>query len=167
MGSSGTANGMSALSDRVTEFLVEMGLAPEGPEQGPFMFRFGSTVVMVCLFEHGGDVYVRIASVLLKDFRPTLDLVTRILRLNTEVLLGAFLLFEDDTLSFSATLLGDDLSPTPFRKTVEYVARVSDEYDDELQAIAGGSRAEDILRDAEEAPTVDPTDPKGESPVMG
>lgn len=136
---------LQTLADRVTEFLVRMGLSPDGPDQGPFLFRFGSTVVMVSLFVQGSEAYVRIASIVLKDFRASLDLVTRLLRLNTEVLLGAFLLFEDDTLSFAATLLGDDLSETQFRKTLEYVAQVSDEYDDELMAIVGGRRAMDLV----------------------
>jgi len=136
---------VTPLLDRVSEFLVEMGLPPEGPENGPFFFRFGSTVVTVSLFTHGDDAYVRIASVLLRDFRPSLELITRILRLNTEVLFGAFLLFEDDTLAFAVTLPGVELTLSQFRGALAYVGSVSDEYDDELMAIAGGRRAMDLV----------------------
>jgi hypothetical protein len=100
---------------------------------------------MVSLFEDAEHTYVRFASAMLTGVRPQLELVMRILRLNTEVLFGAFLLFEDDTLSFTHTILGDRLDFEEFSHALEYVARVSDNHDEELQALAGGKRAEDIL----------------------
>ena len=108
-------------------------------------FTYGSTVVMVSLFEQGDATYCRFASIMLKDFEPTLELLQRVLRLNTEVLFGSFLLFEDGTLSFSATLLGNHLDHEEFERTLQYVAQVSDDYDDELQALVGGKRAIDVL----------------------
>ncbi|MFZ5481736.1 MAG: T3SS (YopN, CesT) and YbjN peptide-binding chaperone 1 [Myxococcota bacterium] len=133
------------LAGRVSDFLVRMDLDPDRNDEGIFMLRYGSTVVMVSLFEDDDHTYVRFASTMLTGVRPQLDLVMRILRLNTEVLFGAFLLFEDDTLSFTHTLLGDDLAFDEFVHTLTYVARVSDSHDEELQALAGGQRAEDIL----------------------
>ena len=56
-------------------------------------------------------------------------------------------MFEDNTLSFSATLLGNNLDFDEFERTLKYVAKVSDDYDDELQALGGGQRAEDVLRE--------------------
>lgn len=151
------------VSDRVTELLVELGLPPEGPEQGPYVFRYGSPVVMVSLFEQDACPWVRVTSVLLKDFRPNLQLVTRILRLNTEVLQGAFLLFEDDTLCFAVTLPGEDIPASHFRRALEYVARVSNETCRELQAIAGGLTVPDML--GEEAPEPVADDPGATDPV--
>jgi hypothetical protein len=124
-----------------------MDLAPNQAEDGLYLFKYGSTVVMISLFEEGVDTYVRFASIMLKDFEPTLEVVQRILRLNTEVLFGSFLLFEDNTLSFSATLLGNHLDFDEFERTLKYVAKVSDDYDDELQSLGGGQRAEDVLRE--------------------
>ncbi len=135
------------LEQRVEAYLAEMGLNPEQAEDGLYLFKYGSTVVMVSLFSEGESTYCRFASVMLKDFEPTLELLQRILRLNTEVLFGTFLLFEDNTLSFSVTLLGNHLDFNEFEGSLQYVAKVSDDYDDELQKIGGGKRAEDVLRE--------------------
>lgn len=139
---------MSILEDRVQSYLDEMGLPSVRSDDGLYLFKYGSTVVMVSLFDEGEDTFCRIASIMLKDFEPSLELLQRILRLNTEVLFGAFLLFEDNTLSFSATILGNNLDFDEFEKTLRYVAKVSDDYDDELQALGGGQRAADVLQDA-------------------
>ena len=140
-------NRIQILEERVNAYLGKMELAPEKAEAGLYLFKYGSTVVMISLFEQDDDTYVRFASIMLKDFEPTLELLQRILRLNTEVLFGSFLLFEDNTLSFSATLLGNNLDFDEFQQTLKYVAKVSDDYDDELQNLGGGQRAEDVLRD--------------------
>ncbi len=135
------------LAGIVQAYLAEMKLEPEKTENGLYLFKYGSTVVMISLFEDKEDSFCRFASIVLKDFQPTLQLLHRILRLNTEVLFGAFLLFEDNTLSFSATVLGNHLDFNEFEKTLRYVAKVSDDYDDILQNLGGGMRAHDILRD--------------------
>jgi hypothetical protein len=138
---------LQVLEERVKAYLAEMGLEPEQSEDGLYLFKYGSTVVMISLFEEAEDTFCRFASIMLKDFEPTLELLHRILRLNTEVLFGSFLLFEDNTLSFSSTLLGNHLDFDEFEKTLRYVAKVSDDYDDELQTLGGGKRAEDVLRE--------------------
>lgn len=133
------------LADRVSDFLVRMDIDPDRNGEGIFLLKYGSTVVMISLFDDGDHTFVRFASTLLSGARPQLELVMRLLRMNTEVLFGAFLLFEDDTVSFTHTLLGDGLTFEPFSHALEYVARVSDDHDEELQALAGGQRAEEIL----------------------
>ena len=135
----------SLLADRVCDFLVRMDIDPDRNTEGIFLLKYGSTVVMISIFEDGAHGYVRLASTLLAGARPQLELVMRLLRMNTEVLFGAFLLFEDDTVSFTHTLFGDTLGFEEFRHALEYVARVSDDHDEELQALAGGQRAEEIL----------------------
>jgi len=137
--------GVAELTDRIADFLLDIGLAPDRAGDGPFLLRYGSTVVMVQAFDAEGRPWVRIAAVVLTGFHPSLDLLLRILRLNTEVVTGAFQLLEDDTLSFSTTLPGDGLSPEAFALVLASVARVSDDLDDELQALAGGHRAVDVL----------------------
>lgn len=131
--------------DRIADFLVRMDIDPDRNEEGLFLLRCGSTVVVVHAFEDGTHTYVRMASTLLSGVRPQLELVMRIFRLNTEVLLGAFLLFEDDTLAFTHTLPADRLEFDTFSHVLRYVAKVSDDHDEELQALAGGQRAEDLL----------------------
>jgi hypothetical protein len=140
-------NRLQMLEERINAYLGEMALAPVQSEDGLYLFKYGSTVVMISLFEEADDTFVRFASIMLKDFEPSLELLQRILRLNTEVLFGSFLLFEDNTLSFSATLLGNHLDLDEFEKTLKYVAKVSDDYDDELQGLGGGQRAEDVLKE--------------------
>lgn len=140
-------NRLQILEERVEAYLGEMGLEPEQSEDGLYLFKYGSTVVMISLFEEDDDTFCRFASVMLKDFEPSLELLHRLLRLNTEVLFGSFLLFEDNTLSFSATLLGNHLDFDEFAKSLRYVAKVSDDYDDELQKMGGGMRAEDVLKE--------------------
>ena len=140
-------NRMQILEERVKTYLAEMELEPEQSDDGLYLFKYGSTVVMISLFEEDDQTFCRFASIMLKDFEPSLEILHRILRLNTEVLFGTFLLFEDNTLSFSATLLGNHLDFDEFEVTLRYVAKVSDDYDDELQNLGGGQRAEDVLRD--------------------
>lgn len=136
---------MDLLDERVRAWLGEMGLDPGPRRDGLYLFKYGSTVVMLSLFGEAEETYCRFASIVLKDFQPNLELLQRVLRLNTEVLFGCFLLFEDDTLSFSVTLLGNHLDADTFGKTLRYVAKVSDDWDDELQRLGGGVRASDLL----------------------
>ena len=139
------------LEERVKAYLAEMELDPARSDDGLYLFKYGSTVGMITLFEQDDETYCRFVAIVLKDFSPTLELLHRILRLNTEVLFGAFQLFEDGTLAFSATLLGNNLDFDEFEKTLRYTARVSDDYDDELQALGGGLRAEDVLHEDDDA----------------
>jgi hypothetical protein len=131
--------------ERLGDFLGRMDIDADRNEDGVHMVRFGSTVVLLHAFEDGTHTYVRVASTLLCGVRPQLELVMRIFRLNTEVRFGAFLLFEDDTLSFTHTLVADTLDFDTFAHVLRYVAQVSDDHDEELQALAGGLRAEDVL----------------------
>lgn len=136
---------LTLLADRVSDFLVRMDIDPDRNPEGIFLLKYGSTVVMISIFEDGTHTFVRLASTILAGARPQLELVMRLLRMNTEVLFGAFLLFEDDTVSFTHTLLGETLGYEEFAHALTYVARVSDDHDEELQAMAGGERAEEIL----------------------
>jgi hypothetical protein len=140
-------NRLKTLDEQVQSYLADMELKPTQSEDGLYLFKYGSTVVMISLFQEDEETFCRFASIMLKDFEPSLELLRTVLRLNTEVLFGAFLLFEDNTLSFSATLLGNDLDFNEFEKTLRYVAKVSDDYDDKLQVVGGGKRAEDVLAD--------------------
>ena len=131
----------------VESYLTRMGLPAHPSEDRVYIFRFGSTAVVITLFQddEGKHTFVRFSATTLSDFEPSLELVQEILRLNAEVLFGAFLLYPDNTLSFSATLLGDKLDYEEFETALEYVAQVSDDTDDLLQDLAGGHRAQDLL----------------------
>ena len=134
---------MQLLDAHVRAFLARMGLDTSSRDDGMYLFKYGSTSV-----RRVGQTFVRFASTLLTEVTPNVGLVRRILRFNAEVLFGSFLLFEDNTLSFSATLLGSNLDFDSFSFTLNYVAHISDDYDDRLQEIAGGRRALDIYGEA-------------------
>jgi hypothetical protein len=136
---------IDALAEQVTELLASYDPDVERDVDGLWSLRFGSTLVVISVLEDGDRPYVRMLSLLLHGVRPQLEWVTRLLRLNAEVLFGAFQLFEDDTLGFAHTLLASPLDPENFRHALSYVARVGDDHDEELQALAGGHRVEDLL----------------------
>ena len=139
---------MGGLAVKVSSYLSDMGLDPQPSDDGLFWFKYGSTVVMLRLFEHQGHTFVRFLATLLTDVDFTPALVDRVLELNIEVLFGTFLIFKEDrTLAFAVTLLGDKLDFEEFETALNYVARISDDYDDPLQALVGGKRAEDLLRE--------------------
>jgi hypothetical protein len=140
-----TLERLTVLDESVKAYMNEMGLDPQSSEDGLYLFKYGSTVVMLSMFKSGEDTFCRFVSIVLKDVEPTLELLHRILKLNTEVLFGSFILFDDNTLSFSATVLGNNLDFDEFATTLRYVASISDDYDDVLQDLAGGERAEDFL----------------------
>jgi hypothetical protein len=133
------------LAATVSTFLGQMGVECDRSDAGLWLLRYGSTVVMISLFEDHGHAFVRIGAPLLAEVEPRLELVTRLLRLNTEVVVGAFLLFEDHTLTFAHTILADELDFGVFEHGLRYVARVADDHDEELQSVAGGKRMEDLL----------------------
>jgi hypothetical protein len=136
------------LADRVTDLLLAMDLDVDRSAEGLWLVKQGSTVVVVSLVQDGDLSFVRMAALLLAGVRPELELVTRLMRLNAEVVLGAFQLFEDDTVAFTHTLLAEPLDAAAFTHALGYVARVGDDHDEELQALAGGRRAEDLLESA-------------------
>lgn len=136
---------LAAATQLVRDCLERLGIEPDRTDEGIFLLKYGSTVVMVSVFQDADHVFVRIASTMLVGVHTDVALLTRLLKLNTEVLYGAFLLFEDDTLSFAHTLLADDLDFDAFEHALYYVARVSDDHDEEIQALAGGARAEEVI----------------------
>ncbi len=136
---------LDALAERVDGYLLRLGVDGDVTAEGFWSLRFGSTVVMVSTLEADGHTYVRLASIVLIGAQTTLDLLTRILRLNNETLFGAFQLFDDQTVAFTHTLPGDKLEFEAFEAALRYVARVGDDHDEDLQALAGGERAEDAI----------------------
>jgi hypothetical protein len=143
---------LARVEERVRTYLTDMGLDATAPAGRPQTFKYGASVLMISVFEAGDDAWVRVAGVVLSDLEPSLELLQRLLRLNTEVLVGGFLLFEDNSLAYSATMLGDPLPFRAFQQTLLYVARVADTYTEELHALGGGRRARDLI-DAGAAPT--------------
>jgi hypothetical protein len=146
---------MTSLDATLQTYLAELGIEPARPvrhretidrrEAGPWLLRAGSTAITLSTFEDDAGTWCRIAAMVAREVSPSLVLLHRLLRLNAEVRLGAFLLFEDRTLAFACTLPGAGLSFDAFSSALRYVASVGDGLDDEVIAICGGYRAADLL----------------------
>ena len=65
---------MQSLKERVESYLSQMSLSSTASEPGLYTFRFGSTVVVISLFEQGTQTFCRFGSILLKDFEPVPEL---------------------------------------------------------------------------------------------
>lgn len=128
-------------------YLERMEFSAKPTEDGIYMLRYGTTAVVLRLIQDKVTLkrFLRFSAATLSDFDVTKVLLQEIIRLNNEVLFGAFRLFEDHTLSFSTTILADHLDFEEFETALTYVLRISDEYDDILQAMVGGNRAQDLL----------------------
>jgi hypothetical protein len=137
------------LTREVESFLQRMNLLAEGEQAHLKLLKFGSTVVMLSLAEKGEGASCQFTCIVLKECTPTPQLLEMILELNQDVLVGSFFLSQDDTLTYSATLPGEGLTFDDFEKTLNYVAKVADDYDDPLQEVAGGLRAQDLLEQTE------------------
>lgn len=135
------------LQARVQEWLERMEIETEPTEEGLTLVRFGSTVVCISTFENQGHPYLRLAAPMLVGLRPKIELLTRIFRLNTRVLLGAFQLFEDETLCFTHTMMAASLDFDTFSHALNYVGRVADDHDEAFQSLGGGERMEELLEE--------------------
>lgn len=135
---------LSALREQITDYLLQMDIDCE-PVGGVSCVRYGSTLVFVSCFEADNRAYVRLAATMLVGFRPKMELLSRLLRLNARVLFGSFQLFEDETLCFTHTLPAENLQFATFAHALNYVGRVADDHDESLQAVSGGARGEEVL----------------------
>ncbi len=72
------------------------------------------------------------------------ELMRFLLRKNAEIHLGGFGLLFDDTIVYSNSITGTHLDRNELIVLVASVAVISDHYDDEIVAIAGGKRASDV-----------------------
>ena len=126
---------------------ARMEMPAKATDDGIYMLRYGSTAVVIRLIQDTVTEkrFARFSATTLSDFDVTNVLLREVIRLNNEVLFGSFRLFEDHTLSFSTTILADHLDYEEFETSLTYVLRISDEYDDILQALVGGNRATDLL----------------------
>ena len=140
---------LHALAARIDEFLLRLGVDANPSDQGFWTLRFGSSMVVISTFEDDGTPFVRLARIVVTGARASLTLLTRLLRMNNEVLFGAFQLFDDDTVAFTHTLRAHDLRFDDFEATLLYLARVADDHDEELQTLAGGERTEELLEAAQ------------------
>ena len=140
---------IAELTRQVETFLQRMNLLEKGEQAHLKLLKFGSTVVMLSLAEKQAQACCQFTCIVLKECTPTPQLLEMIMELNQDVAVGSFFLSKDATLTYSSTLSGEGLTFEAFEKTLNYVAQVADDYDDPLQDIAGGLRAQDLLQHIE------------------
>lgn len=124
---------------RVRGFLQE--IYPDFVEfdDGTFTLQEGSATVSIIVRPwHVGDSAVEFTSQLVSGANVTAEVMRWLLQKNVELHFGALGLLFDDTIVYSQTLPGCDLSNKEFEATVRTVATIADHYDDEVVAMAGG-----------------------------
>lgn len=136
---------LEQLSASVDEWLLRLDADTDLTDEGFWSLRYGSTILILSVFEHEQRSYLRVLALIVSGAHPSLDVLLRLLKLNTEVLFGAFQLFDDNTVAFTHTLPGDGLTFEAFEAALTYAARVGDDHDEDIQALAGGNRGEDLL----------------------
>jgi hypothetical protein len=111
-----------------------------------FYLKYGSTVLEISIDPYEeDDAVIEVLAFCVQGVAPTFDLAQELLRLNSEVLLGAFSMVDSD-IFFSHSFLGRRLRPEQLIASLETVASVSDEYDEQLVEAYGGETALERLR---------------------
>lgn len=126
--------------ERVREFLNE--IYPDFVEfaDGTFTVQEGSATVSIIVRPwHEADAAVEFTSQLVSGATVSSDLMRWMLQKNVELHFGALGLLFDDTIVYSQTLPGCDLSRKEFEATIRTVATIADYYDDEIITMAGGT----------------------------
>ena len=111
-----------------------------------FYLKYGSTVLEISIepFEED-DAVIDILAFCVQGVEPSFELMQELLRLNSELPLGAFSLV-DKNIFFSHSFLGRRLMGEQLIASLNSVATISDEYDEKLVAKYGGETALDHMR---------------------
>jgi hypothetical protein len=115
-------------------------------EHCDFYLKYGSTVLEISIEPYEeDDAVIEVLAFCVQGVEPTFDLMQELLRLNAEVLLGGFSMDGRD-IFFSHSFLGRRLRPEQLIASLDTVASVSDEYDEQLVEAYGGETALERLR---------------------
>jgi hypothetical protein len=130
-------------------------------EHCDFYLKYGSTVLEISIEPYEtDDAVVEILAFCVQDVEPSFELMRELLQLNSEVALGAFSLVGRDVF-YSHSFLGRRLQAEQLIASLEIVATISDEYDEQIVQKYGGVTALDSLRRASRrspAPPLTPVD---------
>lgn len=138
---------LESVSEKVRSYLQE--IYPDFVEfdSGNYTMQEGSATISVTVRPwHERDIAVEFTSQLVSGANVTPELMKWLLEKNVELHFGAFGLLFDDTVVYSQTLPGCDLSRQEFESTVRTVATIADHYDDEIVAMSGGTMSADAAR---------------------
>ena len=115
-------------------------------EHCDFYLKYGSTVLEISIEPYQeDDAIVEILAFCVQDVEPSFELMRELLQINSEVSLGAFSVVGRDVF-FSHSFLGRRLQAEQLIASLEIVATISDEYDEQIVQKYGGVTALDSLR---------------------
>lgn len=115
-------------------------------EHCDFYLKYGSTVLEISIHPYQeDDAVIEILAFVVQGVEPSFEMMQELLRLNSEVVLGAFSMVGKD-IFFSHSFLGRRLQPEQLIASLDIVANVSDEYDEQIVAAFGGETAIERLR---------------------
>jgi hypothetical protein len=110
-----------------------------------FLIVEGSAVVQIVIRPwYDNDSVVDIFSFVVEGATMTPELTNFLLRKNATLHFGAFGLTFDNTVIFSYSLAGSNLDLNELKAALQTVATISDYYDDQIVALAGGRRGIDV-----------------------
>ena len=111
-----------------------------------FYLKYGSTVLEISIDAYEeDDAVISILAFCVQGVEPTFELMQELLRLNSDVRLGAFSMVDND-IFFSHSFLGRRLRPEQLIASLGIVASVSDLSGVKLAAKYGGETALERLR---------------------
>src|SRR5436305_9479922 len=115
-------------------------------EHCDFYLKYGSTVLEISIEPYQeDDAVIEVLAFCVQGVEPSFELMSELLKVNSEVPLGAFSMVGEHVF-FSHSFLGRRLRPEQLIASLQGVATISDEYDEKLVNAYGGETALDCLR---------------------
>jgi hypothetical protein len=115
-------------------------------EHCDFYLKYGSTVLEISIEPYQeDDAVVEVLAFCVQGVEPSFELMQELLRLNSEVPLGAFSMVAKD-IFYSHSFLGRRLRPEQLIASLDSVASIADDYDEDLVSRFGGETALERLR---------------------
>lgn len=111
-----------------------------------FYLKYGSTVLEISIEAYEeDDAVIEILAFCVQGVEPTFELMHELLRLNSEVRMGAFSMSDND-IFYAHSFLGRRLRPEQLIASLGNVASISDLYGETLVSRYGGETALERLR---------------------
>jgi hypothetical protein len=121
-------------------------------EHCDFYLKYGSTVLEISIFPYEeDDAVIEVLAFCVQGVEPSFELLQELLELNSEVVLGAFSVVGNE-IFFSHSFLGRRLRPEQLIASLDIVASISDEYDEQIVSKYGGETAIERLRSRRQPP---------------
>ena len=119
-----------------------------------YYLKHGTTLLEISIEPYLEDnAVIKVRAFCVQGVHETFELMTELLRLNSQIPLGSFSLTEGNVF-FTHGFLGRDLVPEQLIASLNSVATIADEYDEWIIERWGGATALDRLRSVT---TIEPT----------